>query len=60
MFGTETDMASRWILIGGPIKGSYVVKNGLDAVYDYISDFGVIVEDPCQAVDNTLNINMDP
>jgi len=53
-------MASRWILIGGPIKGSYVVKKGLDAVYDYISDFGVIVEDPCQAVDNTLNINMDP
>jgi len=53
-------MASGWIFIGGPIKGSYVVKNGLDAVYDYISDFGVIVEDPCQAVDNTLNINMDP
>jgi hypothetical protein len=39
--------------VGGPIKGSYIVKNGEDSYYDFISDFGVYVEDPCQAVDNT-------
>ena len=46
--------------VGGPIKGSYVVKNGEDEMYDYISDFGLYVQDPCQAFDNKLNINMDP
>jgi len=39
--------------VGGPIKGFYIVKNGEDMDYDYISDFGVDVKDPCQAVDNT-------
>jgi hypothetical protein len=33
--------------VGGPIKGFYIVKNREDEVYDYISDFGVYVEDPC-------------
>jgi hypothetical protein len=42
------------------MKGSYVVKNGADAKYDYISDFGFYVEDPCQAFDNKLNINLNP
>jgi len=46
--------------IYGPIKGSFVVKNGQDAKYDYISDFGVYVEDPCQVFDNKLNISLDP
>ena len=47
--------------VGGPIKGSYIVKNGADYEYDYISDFGVYVEDPCQAVnDTTQNIDLDP
>ena len=47
MCGIETDEPSGWISMGGPIKGSYAVKNGQDELYDYISDFGVRVEDPC-------------
>jgi hypothetical protein len=48
--------------IGGPIKGSYIEKipDNKDEVYDYINDFGMYVEDPCQAIDNLLNINSDP
>ena len=46
--------------MGGPLKGSYAVKNGTDATYDYISDFGLYVDDPCQAVHNNQNINMSP
>jgi len=46
-------MSSGWMPVGGPIKGSYIVKNGEDSYYDFISDFGVYVEDPCQAVDNS-------
>ena len=42
------------------MKGSYVVKNGTDRLYDYISDFGFYVEDPCQAFDNKLTINLNP
>jgi len=45
--GTETETSSGWITVGGPIKGSYAVKNGTDDAYDYISDFGFYVEDPC-------------
>ena len=58
--GTETETSSRWIPVGGPIKGSYAVKNDQDVKYDYISDFGFYVEDPCQAFDNKLNINLNP
>jgi len=58
--GTETSKASEWISMGGPIKGSYIIKNGQVDVYDYISDFGMYVEDPCQAKDNELNINLNP
>jgi hypothetical protein len=58
--GTETETSSGWIPVGGPIKGSYAVKNDQDANYDYISDFGFYVEDPCQAFDNKLNINLNP
>ena len=58
--GTETETSSGWIPVGGPMKGSFVVKNGEDRRYDYISDFGFYVEDPCQAFDNKLNINLNP
>jgi len=59
--GTETETSSGWIPIGGPIKGFYVVKNDEGPKYDYISDFGVYVEDPCQAVDNTTQkIGLNP
>ena len=60
VFGVESGTSTEWIIVGGPIKGSYAVKNGQDKVYDYISDFGVRVEDPCQAVDDKLNINLSP
>ena len=46
--------------MGGPIKGFYAIKNGEDARYDYISDLGVRVSDPCQAIDNELNIILNP
>jgi len=58
--GTDRETSSEWIAIGGPIKGAYLVKNDEDDYYDYISDFGFYVEDPCQASDNKLNINLDP
>jgi hypothetical protein len=48
------------MLVGGPIKGSYIVKVEEDNLNDYISDFGVYVEDPCQAVDDKVNIISDP
>ena len=47
--------------VGGPIKGFYVIKNGESYLEDFISDFGVYVEDPCQAVDNiTQQISLNP
>ena len=58
--GYETETESGWITVGGPIKGSYAVKDGQDIYYDYISDFGFYVEDPCQAFDNNLNIKLNP
>ena len=58
--GKETGTSSGWMPIGGPIKGFYVSKNGEDLAFDYISDFGVYVEDPCQAVDDMMNIDSDP
>ena len=60
--GTETNTSPRWMPIGGPIKGFYVIKNDEDNFQDYISDFGVYVEDPCQAVDNniTQKIGLNP
>ena len=60
MFGIETDTSSGWIPVGGPLKGAYAIKNGTDNSYDFISDFGLRVGDPCQAVDNKLSINLDP
>ena len=60
MCGTKTETSSGWIHVGGPIKGSYAVKNGTDDQRDYISDFGFYVEDPCQAFNNNLNINLNP
>ena len=39
---------------------TYAVKNGAEKNYDFISDFGFYVEDPCQAFDNKLNINLNP
>ena len=58
--GIETDQSSGWISLGGPIKGSYALKNGEDRYSDYISDFGMRVEDPCQASDDKRNINLRP
>ena len=46
--------------VGGPIKGFYLVINGQDNKFEYISDFGVYVEDPCQAVDDKMNIYSKP
>ena len=60
MSGRETDTSSGWMPIGGSIKGFFIVKNGQYEAYDYISDFGVFVEDPCQAVDDEKNINSNP
>ena len=56
----DKETSSEWISVGGPIKGSYAKKNGEDEYYDYIVDFGLRVEDPCQALDDTLNINFSP
>ena len=47
MSGLKTDTKSEYVLVGGPIKGSYLIKNGEIPIYDYIADFGVRVEDPC-------------
>ena len=60
MCGTQTDTSYGWVPVGGPIKGFYAVKDGETSFYDYISDFGVYVEDPCQAVDNMMNIYSHP
>jgi len=48
--------------VGGPVKGSYILKHRNDdtGIGDYISDFGLFVEDPCQAVDNTKHISLNP
>jgi len=43
VFGTKTSNSSEWIPVVGPIKGSYLVKNGQDDSQDYISDFGLYV-----------------
>ena len=57
--GTETGNWSEWISLGGPVKGSFVVK--LNQNVDLISDFGMYVDDPCQIVNNvSLQINVDP
>jgi len=58
--GRDTDTSSGWIPVGGPIKGFFMVKNGQYKEFDYISDFGMYVEDPCQAVDDKMNIYSKP
>jgi len=59
--GRETDTSSGWMPLGGPIKGFFLVINGKDSYYDYISNFGVYVQDPCQAVDDiTQKISLNP
>jgi len=64
--GIETRNSSEWISLGGPIKGSFVVKLNLinpddSFIPDVISDFGMYVDDPCQIVNNvTSQINVDP
>jgi len=58
--GVSSDISSEWIFLGGPIKGSYVIKSNDDRQYDYTSDFGMRVGDPCQIIDDTLNINLNP
>ena len=60
--GIETDTPSKWISLGGPIKGSFVAKllhENLNV--DTISDFGMYVDDPCQIVNNVNSqINVGP
>ena len=34
VFGVESGTSTEWIIVGGPIKGSYAVKNGEDYVHD--------------------------
>jgi hypothetical protein len=49
--------------MGGPIKGSYAINyipRLKDNYQDYISNFGVYVEDPCQATDNKRKITLTP
>ena len=58
--GSKTDTSSGWIPFGGPIKGFFLVKNGEDRKHDYLSEFGAYVEDPCQAVDDKINIYSNP
>lgn len=58
--GTKTDTSSGWMSLLGPIKGSYVIKNYQDSDEDYISDFGLRIEDPCQAKNNKQNIDLTP
>ena len=60
--GNKTDNSSEWISLGGPVKGSYAIKDGEneDEGNDYISDFGMRVEDPCKPFDNKQNINLNP
>jgi hypothetical protein len=58
--GVISGISSEWIFLGGPIKGSYVIKSNEDVVNDYISDFGMRVGDPCQIVDNSMKINLNP
>jgi len=29
--GSKTNTSSGWMHVGGPIKGSYIIKNGIDA-----------------------------
>ena len=61
IFGNKTNSwSTEWILVGGPIKGSYAVSGHLGRLNDYIIDFGVRVEDPCQVIDNKQNINLNP
>jgi hypothetical protein len=56
----DNDMSSRFITLGGPIKGSYAIQNGECYRYDYITNFGMRVEDPCKVIDNKYNINFSP
>ena len=60
MCGIETDISSEWIFVGGPIKGSYVIKVNKDRIYDYISHFGMRIEDPCRIIDNNQKIYLNP
>ena len=49
--------------MGGPIKGSFAIKytpTFYDNNQEYISNFGVYVEDPCQAIDNKRKITLTP
>ena len=47
--GTKTSIESEWISVKGPVKGSYAIINTTDTYYDYVSDFGMRVDDPCKA-----------
>ena len=58
--GTKTSTESEWISVKGPVKGSYAIIYATDALYNYVSDFGMRVEDPCKAQDDDLYINLTP
>ena len=58
--GVSTENSSKWIFVGGPIKGSYVIKSNEDRSSDYISHFGMRVADPCRIIDNNLKVYLYP
>jgi len=58
--GNSTGISSQWNFVGGPIKGSYIIKSNEDILYDYISHFGMRVGDPCQIIDDNVKINLNP
>ena len=47
---------STWLTIGGPLKGNYAVINFTDTATEYVSDYGMRVDDPCKAHDDTKYI----
>jgi len=51
--GIESRGASPWISLGGPVKGSYLIIDTTDKTIEYVLDFGLRVDDPCKAHDDT-------
>jgi hypothetical protein len=58
--GRETDEKSTWLTIGGPLKGAYAVIDFNHLFIEFVSDFGIRVDDPCKAHDDTENIYLNP
>ena len=60
MCGILTDISSNLNDVGGPIKGSYVIKGDSDRSSDYITHFGLRVADPCRIIDNNSKVYLYP